>query len=114
MKNASKTMYRIGRLFNFIFLGLGALLFVLGLIIIIAADDAEGKATGTSCLSIGVFYLVTAIIALILSGKALRAIGDGKENRKPHIIMIVIGAISSDIFYLLGGIFGIIAESQDH
>ena len=117
MGNASKTMYHIGRIFNFIGIFVSALLVVIGLIIGIAGSVAgEGwAASGWSLFSTFLFwYLPVYIVMYILSGKALNSINDGANNKTPHIIMIVCGALSQDIFYLLGGIFGLIAESQEN
>lgn len=112
MANASRIMYKLGRIFNFIYLGLGILLVVLSIILLVGGETDEQIATGSTGVVFGGYLLITAIIALILSAKALRSIGDGKVNRGPHIMMIVVGAIASEIFYLLGGIFGLVSEGQ--
>jgi hypothetical protein len=49
----------------------------------------------------------------VLVGKAKRELADeSKSNKKPFIVTIVVGAIASNPFYVLGGIFGLIAEGQ--
>ena len=112
MKNASKTMYRIGNIFTYIFLGLGALLFIIGLICVITGDAAV-KAAGGSCLGAGIYLLVTSILCLVFVSKAQKELEDeSKENKTPFIITIVFGAIADNVFYVLAGIFGLIAESQ--
>ena len=112
MKNASKTMYRIGNIFTYIFIGLGALLFIIGLICVIAGDAAV-NAAGGSCLGTGIYFLVTSILCLVFVSKAQKELEDeSKENKTPFIITIVFGAIADNVFYVLAGIFGLIAESQ--
>ena len=121
MKNASKIMYKIGKIFNIIELVGFAIWFVVAFILMFVAIAAPveteekaiaiGSAVGswiTACI-----FVACAVVALILATKAINAIGDGQVNRKPHIICIVMGAISENPLYVLGGIFGLIAESQE-
>lgn len=128
MKNASKTMFNIGHIVTIIYLILGALLAIIGIIVCIvggvglaaAAGDAEAEAAaaaavgaGGTCIGWGIYFLVTSIVCLILVGKAKRELADeSKSNKKPFIVTIVVGAIASNPFYILGGIFGLIAEGQ--
>lgn len=128
MKNASKTMFNIGHIVTIIYLILGALLAIIGIIVCIvggvglaaAAGDAEAEAAaaaavgaGGTCIGWGIYFLVTSIVCLVLVGKAKRELADeSKSNKKPFIVTIVVGAIASNPFYILGGIFGLIAEGQ--
>ena len=115
MGNASKLMYKIGRIFNLIGIILFAILTAVAVILlIVAAASGEGVGGAVGYLIWMIIYLVIYIVVYKLAGNALNSIGDGKDNKKPHIIMIVVGAISQDVFYLLGGIFGLIAESQEN
>ena len=117
MKNTSRTMYNIGGIINVVYLGLGALLFVLGLILAIvgvASEDPSIASAGGTALGWGIYFLVSAILCFIFVGKAKKELADGNsQNFTPFIITIVFGAISSNPFYVLAGIFGIIAESQE-
>ena len=128
MKNASKTMFNIGHIVTIIYLILGALLAIIGIIVCIvggvglaaAAGDAEAEAAaaaavgaGGTCIGWGIYFLVTSIVCLVLVKKAKRELADeSKSNKKPFIVTIVAGAIASNPFYILGGIFGLIAEGQ--
>ena len=111
-------MYHIGRIFNFIGIFVCALLVVIGLILMIVgavADNAQTLSSGMSMFFTFLFWYLPVYIAMyIVAGKALNAINDGKNNKTPHIVMIVCGALSQDIFYLLGGIFGLVAEAQEN
>ena len=122
MKNASKTMFNIGNIVTIIYLALGALLFLIGLIMAIvggamAAGGEEAgvgiAASGGTLIGWGLYFLITSIICLIVVGKAKKELADeSKSNKKPFIITIVMGAIASNPFYILAGIFGLIAEGQ--
>lgn len=115
MKNASKNMYRWGNLVNVIYLALGGLLLVLGvllLILTIAIEDFNYNGAG-SAIGYGIWLIVGAILCFVFVHKAQRELQD--ENNKsntPYILTIVFGAISGNPLYVLAGIFGLIAEGQ--
>lgn len=124
MKKASETMFRIGNIFTILYLALGALLLLIGIIaaivggIGVAADANDPAAiaalsSGGSCIGWGIYFIATSIVCLILVKKAQRELADeSTQNRKPFIVSIVCGAIASNVFYVLAGIFGLIAEGQ--
>lgn len=128
MKNASKTMFNVGHIVTIIYLILGALLAIIGIFVLIfgvgalavAAGDAEAERSaaaavgaGGTLLGWGLYFVITSIVCLVLIGKAKRELADeSKSNKKPFIVTIVVGAIASNPFYILGGIFGLIAEGQ--
>ena len=56
---------------------------------------------------------MTSLVCLIVVRKAQKELAnEATSNRKPFIITIVCGAIASNVFYVLAGIFGLIAEGQ--
>ena len=128
MKNASKTMFNVGHIVTIVYLILGALLAVAGIITLIvgittlglAGGDAQAEAAaaatmgaGGTLIACGLYFVITSIVCLVLVGKAKRELADeSKSNKKPFIVTIVVGAIASNPFYVLGGIFGLIAEGQ--
>ncbi len=128
MKNASKTMFNVGHIVTIIYLILGALLAVIGIVTLIigagalavAGGDADAEraaaaavGAGGGLLGWGLYFVITSIVCLVLIGKAKRELADeSKSNKKPFIVTIVVGAIASNPFYILGGIFGLIAEGQ--
>ena len=127
MKKASETMFRIGNIFTILYLALGALLILIGIIVCVvggigvaaAQDDAAAAAaaallgSGGGCIGWGIYFLVTSIVCLVLVKKAQRELAnESTQNRKPFIVTIVCGAIASNVFYVLAGIFGLIAEGQ--
>lgn len=121
MKNTSRIMYRIGKIFNIVVIVALAIWFVVAFILMFVAiaSPVEGTEKAVAIGSaIGSWVwagilLACAVVALILANKAIDAVGNGQVDRKPHIICIVMGAISENPFYVLGGIFGLIAESQE-
>ena len=128
MKKASEIMFKIGNIFTIIYLVLGVILFVIGLIssivsgVALAAASGDEAATAAAAAAlgsaiglifVGLYFFVTSLICLIVVRKAQRELADeSKANRKPFIVTIVVGAIASNYFYVLAGIFGLIAEGQ--
>lgn len=113
MRNASKTMYKIGRIFNFVLLGLAALLIVIyTILMIVHLANNEGLWYLGTIIGLTI-WLAIIIVTIIFATRAIKAIDEDEKNNAPHITMIVFGAISGDVFYLLGGIFGLIAISQE-
>ena len=128
MKKASETMFRIGNIITILYLVLGALLALIGIIVCVvggvgvaaAQGDAQAEAaaaallgSGGGCIGWGIYFIATSIVCLILVKKAQRELADeSTSNKKPFIVSIVCGAIASNVFYVLAGIFGLIAEGQ--
>ena len=124
MGKASKVLYTIGKVFNIIEIVFLVVLLVGGIIINAspemlvesmpeAYETVEmAKAASVGLIVAAIIGLIVSIVVLIFAIRAKKAVDDGKKNLAPHIIMVVIGVISGDMFYLLGGIFGIIAESN--
>ena len=123
MKNASRAMYTIGRVANIIEIVLCALMFIPGIILIAAADFfAENSENGTdvsTIRSVGIGFLIgfgialaVLVAVLVLANRAAKALKNDIKEKAPHITMIIIGFFG-DIFYTLGGIFGLIAENAN-
>lgn len=123
MASASKIMYTIGRIFNIIAIIGTLIILILGIVCL----AAPGKFVGTgedftdenAVMAYGLILAVTGGILLVvysiicaLAGHARRALNNGRKDNAPHIMMIIVG-VFGDIFYLLGGIFGLVAESQE-
>ena len=119
MRNASSTMYRIGRIFTIVELILGPIFFIIGLIFAIVGGikdptDAVMISNGSSMIGWGIYLVVVAILCLVFVGKALRELANRNDrNPTPFILTIVFGAIANNVFYVLAGIFGLIADGQD-
>ena len=128
MKKASEIMFKIGNIFTIIYLVLGAILFIIGLISSIVSGVALAAASGDEAavaaaaaalgsavglIFVGLYFFATSLVCLIVVRKAQRELAnEATSNKKPFIITIVCGAIASNVFYVLAGIFGLIAEGQ--
>ena len=123
MKTASKIMYTIGRIFNIIAIIACVILIVVGIVAMVApgklaeasdeiATTDEAKAMGMTILITGVVLFVVYTVICAIAGHAKKALNNNKTENAPHILMIIIG-IFGDIFYLLGGVFGLVAEHQN-
>lgn len=124
MKQGSSILYLIGNIINAIGI---VLMVILGVICIAGAGSIETvpESYPTYTLEeyqaltkgVGVFLLIYAVICLIvyiLASKARKAVNNDTKELKPHIIMIVIGVIGSNLFYLIGGILGIVSETSSN
>lgn len=128
MKKASEIMFKIGNIFTIIYLVLGAILFIIGLISSIVSGVALAAASGDEAavaaaaaalgsavglIFVGLYFFATSLVCLIVVRKAQKELAnEATSNKKPFIITIVCGAIASNVFYVLAGIFGLIAEGQ--
>ena len=123
MKLAAKIMYIIGRISTIIYLVFAICMLVIGIIsaaggALGAVADAEQEAEaylaaiggGVGLITAGVIFFVISLVVLILSKKGINALNNNTTENAPHIVMIVIGAIGQNIFYILGGIFALVAE----
>lgn len=123
MGNASKILYTVGKVVNIIEIVMTSLMLLLGLVVMIFGETVAANiealstmltmASGTGFTIGGAVALVISIVTLVLANNATRALDNGIKENAPHVVMIVIGALG-DIFYLLGGIFGLVAENTEN
>ena len=117
MRNSSKTMYKIGRIFSFVLVGLYALAFILNLVwmIVHIVDGLAASVIASDIVGMvfAAIWIVLAVLCIVFATKAIKEIDEGTKNNAPQILMIVWGAIVGNIFYVLGGIFGLIANGQE-
>ena len=115
MKKVSNKMFNIGRIFSIVefiigccLVGLGTLLSLLELFV---EDFSWGG--GLKTLIWGSWMVVGAILCFVFVNKAIKELADERSrNKKPYIVTIVFGALSCNVFYVLAGIFGLIADGQ--
>ena len=109
MRNARDIMVKIGRIFIFIFIGLGALLFILGIVGMFVDDFGAGS----GALGYGIWLLIANLVCLFVIGKAEEIIFNGQDNViKGSVIEIVLGVLSNNPFFILSGIFSIILKDE--
>ena len=131
MKKNSALMYRIGFVLNIIILVLASLAIVHSILFIIFANEIfnyfknslpvtfEAKTLslfGAIGCTIYGYLLILCIVLLVLSSKAIKSLESDDTNTSPHVLMIVFGVFAIaglfGIFYLLGGIFGLIENNN--
>jgi hypothetical protein len=115
MKHSSNLMYNIGRIFTIVEIILGAILIPLGILLVVLNVVVEdfNYAGGATAMGYGIWLLVAGILCLVFVSKAKKELADeNNQNKTPFIITIVFGAIAGNVFYVLAGIFGLIADGQ--
>ena len=128
MKNASRILYKVGKVFSIISIVFCALAIV-GCVCGLFMKDAayqwfvnEGITEISSIeemigLFVGVMFacavaIAIEIVRLIFVGKAIAALGTAEK--KPHIVLLVLSVVAdTSIFYLLASIFGLIIATQN-
>lgn len=113
MEKASKVMYKIANIFNWIELVCGILLVVFGILMLTGAVvansassvDLVGGAAGL--MVVGIWMLIVSIVMVVMTRVAY-AKGSSKGW---DIFFLVFGIVAENVFYILGGIFGIVARN---
>ena len=121
MKNASEIMYKIGKIINIIMIPVSVLLLVIGAALIattpvsteMTPEQLQQIATGSSSIGYGVYFLITSVLSIIICPMKHKEIANGSTEIAPRVFLIVFGAIADNIFYVLAGIFGLVARSQE-
>ena len=107
MQKASAIMYSIANIFNWIILicaVIGIVFSILGGLNVIPDAAAAGLGFGTL-----VYFIVMLLSAMIIIWMVRRAKAKG-TSKAWDVLFIVLGVLSSNIFYVLGGIFGLFAR----
>ena len=119
MRNAREIMMKIGRIVNIVFIALGALLMVLGIVGIVLGALSDGDtqialaSSGGDLLGNGIWMLIMNIVSIILIPKANAIVFNGQDNViKGSVFIIIIGVVAWNPFYILAGIFGIIVKDE--
>ena len=98
MHKASAVMYSIANIFNWIVL-IGS---IAGIILSIL------NKAGITNIDLGyglVFFIIAFIVALIIISLVRKAKAKG-TSKFWDVLFIILGVLSANIFYILGGIFG--------
>ena len=126
MKNGAKLFYLIGFIFNIISLFILALFISLFALAYSSSDFIQKLAsdTGSTIELIKEVFLVFIIVCSILFAIEFVIIffcANARKNldRKtgkvsPHVVLLILGIVGVNIFYLLGSIFGMTAASNDN
>ena len=123
MKSSIKTMYKVGKIFNMIAIVLSSLMFFAGMFTLIFKERVaelgiKNIETAGAAERLGIVLLIVAAVSIILeiafyvcASKADRFTREDKDTYVDHTTMVVIGIIGN-IFYLIGGIFGLVYLNQ--
>lgn len=118
MKETSKIMYKIGRIVNFVLMGLHGILFIVNLIWMIV-DFSNGNTIGGSShlgsMITNLIFIALCVVLFFLDRKYMPEIEQGTKEQLPYIMLIIFGVLASgNVLYVLGSIFGLIAMNQDN
>ena len=121
MKDTAKLMYKIANIFNIILLVIMCILVVVGIIVaavggITGGSDEEkvaAVASGVNLLVTGIVIGIFQIVVIISAKKAIAKLNAGENSQTIHIIFLIFGIICTNIFYLLGAIFALVAINED-
>ena len=125
MKSASKIFYMIGFVFNVIAIIFGGLLLafsIMGLtdhelFLKIVAEVNRGEQLVRDSLILIIVLLsielVLDIIFLVIILRARKNLNEGNGKLSTHVVLLIAGILASNLFYLLGGVFGLVAASSD-
>lgn len=107
MHKASAVMYSIANIFNWFLL----ILAVLGIIFSILGGTNVVPEMAQAGLGFGTlaYFIVVLISAIIIIAMVRRAKAKG-TSKAWDVLFIILGVLSSNIFYILGGIFGLFAR----
>jgi hypothetical protein len=106
MENASKVMYKIANIFNWILLVIGILAIVFGILGKTGVMNIQGD-LGMG-IGAGIYLVIWCIILIVLTRVAY-----GKGSSKGwDILFLIVGIVAGDIFYFRGGLFGLIANNK--
>ena len=116
MRNTQKTLYKIGSIINWVLMGIFALIILINIILLIVdAVNDRGIVDNISTIVTYTIFLALVIVLLILVKKfeedALKA---QINHLAPVILLMVFGVLSWNLLYTVGGVFGIIAASQEN
>lgn len=107
METASKVMYTIANIFNWIL----AICCIGGIVVssLVIAHVIPNE-TGYAYIGLGsLIYLIILLVIVLVTIGLVRIAKNKKSSKGWDILFLIIGVIEWNIFYILGGIFGIVA-----
>ena len=107
MERASRVMYSIANIFTWILAILSAALIVIASLSL-AGILPSGDFSQFANVGYIVYYAIVLVVAIITIAMVRRA--KAKNSSKGwDVLFIVLGVIGANVFYILGGIFGLLA-----
>jgi|GEM_PF-3819972 len=110
MENASRVMYKIANVFNWIVAICGIVIIVFSILGGLNVNLGENFTNGFNWSNLweGIWLLVISIVLIVLTRVAYKK----GSSKGWDILFLVLGIIDLNVFYVLGGIFGIVARKD--
>lgn len=112
MEKASKVMYVIANIFSWIEVVLSIVMIVfISLALANIGDFAKilAEAGVNGGIATIVMFSIAILVNLVLIALVRKA-GDKKSSKGWDILVLILGVLGWNIFYILGGIFGLVAR----
>lgn len=108
MEQASKVFYKIANVFNWIAVVLGLIVIVFSILGGMGVNlGADVKNTlGWSSIGVGIWLVVLSVVLIILTRIAYKK----GSSSGWDILFLVLGLLDGNLFYVLGGLFGLLAK----
>ena len=111
MERASRAMYSIANFFTWIVVLLCVAGIVVGVLMLTNVIPTEGDAANLASVSMIVTLGIILLVSLITIAMVRRA--KAKDSSKAwDVLFIILGIFGGNIFYILGGIFGVVAARR--
>ena len=109
MERASKVMYSIANFFTWILVILSIVGIVFAVLGIVGVIAMEGDLAALAGIGTIVYLAIILIVGLITIAMVRRAKANG-SSKGWDLLFMILGIIGGNIFYFLGGLFGLIAR----
>ena len=115
MRKLQELFYKIGRIVNYVMLGIHALVFVINTIMLIVHAVNGSNIGGDIGSMISNFFFAGFALAMIILDRmfAEKALKAPINDLTPVIVLMVGGLFVAFWCHVAGGVFGIIAASQE-
>lgn len=107
MEKASKVMYTIANIFTWVIAVLAIFGIVFSALRVANVNlDVDMSRFNTGTLVYFIVLLLVSILTIVL----VRIAKDDRTSKMWDVLFLIIGIIGGNIFYFLGGLFGLIAD----
>ena len=108
MEKASRVMYSIANFFTWILLILSVVGIVLGILSLVGVLQLEGEAAQLGTIAYLIYLGIIFVVCWITIAMVRRAKAQG-TSKAWDLLFLILGIVGANIFYFLGGLFGLIA-----
>lgn len=109
MEKASKVMYSIANFFTWILVILSIVGIVFAVLGIVGVIAMEGDLAALAGIGTIVYLSIILVVGLITIAMVRRAKANG-SSKGWDLLFMILGIVGGNIFYFLGGLFGLIAH----